>query len=453
MPKRPLGLATALFVLGACGAGPTPRPEARSAAEGDPAAQVDSNLHARMEAFRHLADGDADPDVAAEASVVWKVPIAGAPVRGSALAPVTIVEFGDFQCGYCARAERTMAQIRATYGDSVRFVWRDDPLPFHDRANAAAELAREARAEQGDAGFWMVHDALLTARVDLGDAALDVLSRRLGLDPAAVAAAIARNRYEDGLDDDMELADDVGAEGTPTFFVNGRRIVGAQPFESFKTIIDDELVRTSALVRSGSPVASLYDTIIRNGRVAADPPKVSVPVPSAAPFKGDLAAPIVIQEFADFQCPYCARAEEVLGRVLSRYGSQVRLVWRDLPLPMHANAELAAEAAAEAKRQKGNAGFWAMHDKLLANEAGPHALERPALVGYAKELGLDVARFEKALDSRAHAAAVTIDAKAAAAADIHGTPAFIVGGYELDGAQPFVRFRKMIRRALGEAKP
>src|SRR5580698_6838738 len=170
MPKRPLGLATALFVLGACGAGPTPRPEARWAAEGDRAAQVDSNLHARMEAFRHLADGDADPDVAAEASVVWKVPIAGAPVRGSALAPVTIVEFGDFQCGYCARAERTMAQIRATYGDSVRFVWRDDPLPFHDRANAAAELAREARAEQGDAGFWMVHDALLTARVDLGDA-------------------------------------------------------------------------------------------------------------------------------------------------------------------------------------------------------------------------------------------------------------------------------------------
>jgi protein-disulfide isomerase len=442
-------LVTALFLLGACSGGGAQGTGPRAPTE-DPSVQAAENLHARMEAFRHLADPGGDADAVAEEAVVWRVPIDGAAVRGSAVAPVTIVEFGDFQCGYCVRAESTMTQIRSTYGDSVRFVWRDDPLPFHDRAAAAAELAREARAEKGDAGFWAAHDALLLAHADLGDGALDLVARRLGLDPAAVASAIAQNRYEDALDDDLERADDVGAEGTPTFFVNGRRVVGAQPFESFKPIIDEELAHAAELSRKGTPSASLYDAMIQNGRVAPDPRRLRVEVPAAAPSRGEAGAAVVIQEFADFQCPYCARAEEVLHRVLAKYGSQVRLVWRDLPLPMHAHAELAAEAASEAKKQKGNQGFWAMHDKLLANEAAPHGLERPALVGYAKELGLDVPRFEKALDSRAHAVEVTIDAKAAAAVDIHGTPAFLVGGYELDGAQPFVKFRKMIRRVLAE---
>jgi protein-disulfide isomerase len=449
LPRIP-GLTLALVIVGGCNGGP-PRPQAPRGGDLDPSAQADANLHARMEAFRHLSDGEGDPDSAAEAAVVWRVPIVGAPARGNALAPVTLVEFGDFQCGYCARAESTMAQIRAAYGESVRFVWRDDPLPFHDRAAAAAVFAREARAEKGDPGFWAAHDALLEPHADLSDAGLDLVARRIGLDPAAVASAVTQNRYEDGLDDDMEIADDVGADGTPTFFVNGRRITGAQPFEVFKTIIDDEMVRAVATVRGGTPVASLYEAIIQKGRVAPDPRRLSVSVPATAPYKGDLGAPVVIQEFADFQCPYCARAEEVLRKVLSRYGSQVRLVWRNLPLPMHANAEIAAEAAAEAKRQKGNAGFWAMHDKILAHETAPHALERPALVGYARELGLDAPAFEKALDSRAHAAEVTIDAKAASAVDIRGTPAFIVGGYELDGAQPFVRFRKLIRQALSQA--
>jgi protein-disulfide isomerase len=442
----------ALVALADCGGVEPSKPQAASPVDVDPS-QAESNLHARMEAFRHLGDTEASSEEAAEAAIVWKVPIAGAPARGSAAAPVTIVEFGDFQCGYCVRAEQTMAQIRATYGDSVRVVWRDDPLPFHERAAAAAELAREARAQKGDLGFWAVHDALLAPHADLTDVAFEALAHRVGLDPARVLGAIAQNRYEDGIDDDLELADDVGADGTPTFFINGRRIVGAQPFASFKAIIDEELAHAQAIQRKGAPSHSLYETLIQNGRVSPDPRRLDVSVPATAPSKGEPGAQIVIQEFADFQCPYCARAEEVIRKVLSKYGSQVRFVWRDLPLPMHPYAELAAEAAAEAKKQKGNSGFWGMHDKLLASESLPHALEKPALVVYAKELGLDVVAFEKALDSRAHAAEVTIDAKAAAAVDIHGTPAFLVGGYELDGAQPFVRFRKLIRRALGQARP
>jgi protein-disulfide isomerase len=412
----------------------------------DPAEQA-SNLHARMEAFRHLSDPETAAREDEELAVVWAVPVGTAPARGPSDAPVTIVEFGDFQCGFCVRAEKTLAQIRASYAEQVRFVWRDDPLPFHENAGAAAEFAREARAELGDAGFWAAHDALLDAHGDIGSSALGATARRLNLDTAKAARAIAEDRYQDGIDDDLELADDVGAEGTPTFFVNGHRIVGAEPFETWKPILDAEIAHARAVVAAGTPKDAVYETMIRGGQLAPDPRVVKIDVPGLAPTRGDPTAPVVIQEFADFECPYCFRAEDSLARLLARYPKRVRLVWRDLPLPMHAHAELAAEAASEAKRQKGNAGFWAMHDKLLGHQGFPHGLEKEALVRYASEIGLDVPAFEKALDSRQHAAEVTLDAKAAASVDIHSTPAFVVGGYVLEGAQPLVRFRKWMQRA------
>jgi protein-disulfide isomerase len=182
---------------------------------------------------------------------------------------------------------------------------------------------------------------------------------------------------------------------------------------------------------------------------------VEVSVPKTAPFKGNPDAKVVIQEFAEFQCPYCARAEEPIRQVMAQYGADVKLVWRDLPLGMHANAELAAEAASEARRQKGNQGFWAIHDRLLANQATPGGLERAALETYARQIGLDMAAFNDALDRRVHAAEVTMDAKAARAVDIDGTPAFVVGGYLLEGAQPFTKFKRIIERVLkeGPGKP
>jgi protein-disulfide isomerase len=397
-----------------------------------------------------MAQAGADADPADDTSTVWNVPISGNPLRGNPLADVTLVEFGDFQCGYCARAERVLAQVYATYGEKVRVVWKDEPLPFHDRALAAAEFAREARAERGDAGFWAAHDALFDSGGDLRDGAFALMARTLGLDAARVAAAVAGNRHAASLDGDLELADDLQATGTPTFFINGRRLVGAQPFDTFKAIIDAEILHAEALAKQGTPRAALYDTMVQNGRTAPEPRIVNLPVPNTAPFKGSAGAKVVIQEFAEFQCPYCARAEDLIGQIMARYGADVKLVWRDLPLSMHAHAELAAEAASEAHRQKGNAGFWSMHDRLLSNQATPGGLERPALEVYAKQLGLDLAAFDDALDRRVHAATVTMDAKAAEGADIGETPAFVVGGYLVEGAQPFAKFKKIIERVLNE---
>jgi protein-disulfide isomerase len=395
------------------------------------------------------------PSAKEDTTTVFKVPVGSAPARGPATAKVTIVEFADFQCPFCKRVEDTLAKVRSTYGDRVRIVWRDEPLPFHPRALPAAELAREARAQKGQATFWAVHDALFASQPRLEDTDLEAIARGAGLDVAMVTDAIAKNKHKIAIDQDVGLADDLQASGTPHFFVNGRRLVGAQPFEKFEAIIDEELSHADDLLAKGTPRAALYDAMIKNGRGAPLPEtRYAAPPPADAPWRGSASGRVVIQEFSDFQCPFCKRAQDTLIEVLQQYPGVVKLVWRDLPLPFHPRAREAAEAAREAGRQQGNLGFWKMHDKLFAGQASP-GLERAALDGYAGELGLDVAAFDDALDRHARKRPVEADEAAASDAGVTGTPAFIVGGYFLNGAQPLNKFRKIIDRVLleGPAHP
>jgi protein-disulfide isomerase len=400
-----------------------------------------------------------DDDEKEDTTTVWNVPVVGAPVRGVASAPVTIVEFSDYQCPYCKRVEPALKQVVSTYGDKVRIVWRDEPLSFHPRALPAAELAREARAEKGEAGFWAAHDALFDSQPALADSDLDRIAKTLGLDAGKARSAIDKSRYQAQIDRDGDLADDLEASGTPHFFVNGRRLVGAQPFEKFAALIDEELHHADALVAKGTPPGAVYETIIKAGKGPPPPATLAVQPRTGAPWKGSRTGKVVIEEFADFQCPFCARAEPTLQRIAKDYGTQVKFVWRNLPLPFHAHAMPAAEAAAEAQRQKGNAGFWAMHDKLFAHQ-GDHdgngsGLERAALETYAGELGLDLPAFKNALDNHTHKAELDADHDAVEAAHIEGAPTFVVGGYVVGGAQPYGRFRRIIEQVLasGPGKP
>jgi protein-disulfide isomerase len=160
---------------------------------------------------------------------------------------------------------------------------------------------------------------------------------------------------------------------------------------------------------------------------------------------------VIVQMFADFQCPFCKRAQQTIEDLEKAFPGKIRVVWMNLPLPMHKDAALAAEAAMEAFRQKGDAGFWAMHALLFANQ-GSGGLERPALDGYAAQIGLDAAQFAAALDARAHKAEVDADAKIAHDAQISGTPGFVINGYFVSGAQPLGKFRHVVARALAEAE-
>ena len=158
----------------------------------------------------------------------------------------------------------------------------------------------------------------------------------------------------------------------------------------------------------------------------------------------------MIQEFSDFQCPFCSRVLPTVEQITREYGNRVRIVWRDYPLPFHQQAGPAAQAAREVFAQGGSDKFWAYHDLLFQNQ---RALERADLERYAQQVGgINMARFRSALDNETHKAAVEADMAAVRTAGARiGTPSFFINGRLLQGAQPFEAFKAAIDRALSEA--
>src|SRR6266540_1918344 len=168
------------------------------------------------------------------------VDVTGRPIRGNKDAPVTIVEFSDFQCPFCSRARPTVNKVRETYGDKVRVIFRNFPLSIHPQAQKAGEAAGCA-GEQGK--FWEMHDRLFANQAKLQVPDLKEHAAVLGLDPEAFRQCLDSGRHTADLQRDAEAGTGYGVSGTPSFFINGRPLVGAQPFESFAQVIDDELER------------------------------------------------------------------------------------------------------------------------------------------------------------------------------------------------------------------
>jgi protein-disulfide isomerase len=379
---------------------------------------------------------------------VWKLPIASDdPQRGPRDALVTVVVFSDFQCPFCKRVEGTLDELRRIYDKDLRIVWKDNPLPFHLRAKPAAQVARAVYQARGNDAFWKMHDALFAGPSRLEDADLEALAKEQGLSAGAVHAALKSEKLGARIDESVEQATDFQARGTPHFFINGRRLAGAQPLSKFQELIDAELVRSRALSASGTPRIKLYAELTKDGKTPPPPETKTVPVPPGSVSRGDAKAPVVIQVFSDFQCPFCKRVEPTLSQLEQEFKGSIRIVWRHYPLPFHQQAQLAAEAAEEVLAQKGPDAFWKYHD-LLFEAQGEPGLERTTLDVLADQLGLDMSRFGAALDGRTHQAKVDADAEAAQRADINGTPGFVINDYYLSGAQPVAAFRRLIKLAL-----
>jgi protein-disulfide isomerase len=398
-----------------------------------------------------VAPPPAPPEPEAEDNEVWNVPIAADdPQRGPRDALVTVVQFSDYQCPFCKRVEATLREVRRLYGADLRIVWKDNPLPFHPRALPAAQLARRVYETRGNDAFWQVHDALFDSQPALEDDDFERISKQLGLPVKGSPAGAAADKLRARIEQSVEQAADFQARGTPHFFINGRRLSGAQPLDAFKKLIDEELTKARALVSSGTPRAKVYGELVKLGQGPPLPETKHVPLRPGAASRGNAKAPIVIQVFSDYQCPFCKRVEPTLDEIEKDFKGSVRIVWRHLPLPFHENAQAAAEASEEVLAQKGAAAFWQYHDLLFEAQADP-GLERATLDALADRLGLDMARFKAALDGRVHQAKVDADAEAASNAGINGTPGFLINDYYLSGAQPVAAFRKLVRRALKPA--
>jgi protein-disulfide isomerase len=384
---------------------------------------------------------------------VWNIPILpDDPQRGAKDALVTLVEYSDYQCPFCGHVEATLEELRRLYGKDLRVVWKDNPLPFHPRAMPAAKFARVALQSKGNDAFWKLHDALFANQSSLDDSDFQELAKKQGLNWQAIEPALKSDKLTARIEQSMEQATDFQARGTPHFFINGRRLSGAQPLDEFKKLIDEQLTKARAALQSGTPRAKVYAALMKDAANPPPPETKHIEVPSYAPARGDAKAPVVIQEFSDFQCPFCKRAEPTLLELEKEFKGSIRIVWRHLPLPFHADAQPAAEAAEEVLAQKGPAAFWQYHDMLYEAQGSQGALERVSLDFMADKLGLDMARFTAALDNHIHAAKVQADATVASAMGINGTPAFLINDYYLSGAQPATAFRRLIKRALADTK-
>ena len=375
-----------------------------------------------------------------------RVSVEGLPQFGDYDALVTVVAFTDYECPYCAKAEKTLAALREEYGKDLRVVVASKPLPIHDHAPSAARAFLAAHSlGKGEE----MHAKLFAARDHLDELTIKSASRSLGLDPTTFALALDGPTVAAGIARAEALATRLDVNGTPTFFVNGRRMLGARPLEEFRAVVNEELVKARALVAQGVDRYSVYAKLMANApealapaaQAALDEKPVDIRL-DGAPLRGPARAPVTIAMFSDFECPFCVRLESTMKAVEAAYPGKVRVAFRHLPLPMHAHARLAAKASVAAENQ---GQFWRYHDVLVQHR---DALDRESLRTYAREVGLDLARFDRDLDDAKTESRVATDEAQAASLGVTGTPVAFVNGRRVSGAQPLATFRAVVDRAL-----
>jgi len=166
------------------------------------------------------------------------------PSKGPASAPVTIVEFSDFQCSYCSEVSLTLKKVTERYGDKVRLVFRDFPLDMHKEAPKAAEAAACAHEQRK---YWEMHDRLFANQANLKVDDLKRHAAEIGLKADRFNTCLDSGKYTAEWQEDMKEGTRYGVSSTPVFFINGRLLTGSQPIEAFARVIDEELGRLAPL--------------------------------------------------------------------------------------------------------------------------------------------------------------------------------------------------------------
>jgi protein-disulfide isomerase len=398
-----------------------------------------------------------------------EVPVGLSPSHGDPNALVTVVEFADFQCGYCARSLPLQKRLLAEYPGRVRWVFKHFPLDSHTLAKGASRASLAAHA-QGK--FWEYHDRLFANRQQLSPALQEQLARELGLDLARFRVALQSDALTRLVSDDTELGRKAGVQGTPTFFINGRKVEGSMPYAELERLVREELATAGAMLRRGVARDRIYEELTRPpaapAAAPASQPATSQPAtsrrdqarqptaqklatspakegtlyqvrPGDAPALGSAEALVTVVLFADLQCEKSAEAVQSLRALRREYGERLRIAFRHFPLARHREARAAAEASLAAHAQ---GKFWEFVEKLFAAR---DKLSRPYFLQVARELGLDLTRFHSELQSGRFAKAVTADEDDAVRFGSVGTPSLFVNGRHLRGAPPLDELRKIIR--------
>ncbi len=350
------------------------------------------------------------------------------PYKGNADAPVTIVEYSDYQCPFCQKFwGETLPRIQSEYIDKglVKFVFRDFPLSsIHPYAQKAAEAAQCA-FEQGK--FWEYHDRLFSDSRSWqreGSDEFKRIAKELGLDGSRFGECIDSGKYAGEVQRDLQDGIRAGVTGTPAFFVNGVVIEGAQPFAAFEEVIGAQLSMRSDKSQG-------------------------VDVSDAAHVFGPANSPVTMIEFNDYQCPFCKKfRDETLDDLLQMYGGKIKYVFMDFPISAIHPQAFVAHIAARCAGDQGK--YLQYHDKLFLNQQAwsrfaPESKEEIGeLKKYASEIGLDAALFDQCLDSRKHADEVSSNMQKGVKLGVTGTPTFFINEQRVVGAQPLYVFQDVI---------
>ncbi len=399
------------------------------------------------------------PEVKAEDDSRYKADLRGdEPQLGPDDALVTIIEYSDFQCPYCAKAAPVVKQVVDSYAPDVRVIFKQYPLPNHSKAIPAGKAAYAAH-KQGK--FWEFHDHLFDNKSSVQG--IEAFAKDQGLDVEQFKKDMASKEVADWVDNDHASGGKAGASGTPYFLVNGRPFSGARPITHWEAIVEQEIEHAKSL---GVDRGKVYETLMKDAKAtrgggagiggapskranrpgSPDPSKVYAVKPDGRPQAGPDDALVTIIEYSDFQCPFCEKVLPTLNRIKETYPGDVRIVFRQRPLGMHPQARPAAQAALAAHRQ---GKFWEMHDLLFQNRK---LLSMAKFEELAQQLGLDMAKFKADFEDPEIAKMIREDEVVATTFGARGTPAFFINGRFLSGAQPFEAFQAVIDEEKAKAQ-
>ncbi|MEM6289667.1 MAG: thioredoxin domain-containing protein [Myxococcota bacterium] len=379
------------------------------------------------------------------------------PAMGADDPLVTIIEFADYQCPYCAQAREPLEKALGKFDEDVRLIYKHFPLPGHRMATPAAKAAWAALQQDK---FWEMHADLFEAKASVKE--IGARAASMGMDEAKFLRDFASTEASQAVDSDLLAGAKLGVTGTPVFFVNGHRYVGFRDTSQWTDVLEFEIENAERLVDAGTARAQVYATLmkdaVKNRRskkasepVAAKPggldPNVLYPVDvDGRPTLGPADALVTVAVFSDFQCPYCGRIAPTL-KELVEVEKDVRVVFMQLPIRSHPRARDAAKAALAAGRQDK---FWEMHDLLFERRA---ELNKADFATFAAELGLDAEAFAADVADVALEGLIVTDEALARSLKIASTPSTFVNGHYVRGAVPLKTLRAKVaeQRAVAQA--
>ncbi|HEV8548831.1 MAG TPA: thioredoxin domain-containing protein, partial [Polyangiaceae bacterium] len=416
-------------------AGPTLLPSTPSPSDGAPS---DSSTPARPVFSPPVPTVPFADDAAAP------VPVEGGhPLWGNRDAPVTLTLFVDLECPHSIAFLREVLRLKARRGDDVRVAFRHRPLSQHHEAEIAARALAEIHATRGEQAFWHALGAIARRGETLEPGALEIALDAAGLTGFPLPSPVAR--AEAALAADAELAVALFVRDTPTLFVNGRRFSGYLPRAALEEAVDRELRAADLSLATGVPPARLYTERTRKNflNLGDDPPaRECVPV-GDSPVLGPANAAVTLVEFTDLECELCRQGEAALASALKSAGSDVRVVWKNFPLPQHHRARLAAGVALAARSAAGDRAFWGATRALFEPRS---LLDDEALTQALLRGGFDAAALLEASKAGSYEVSIDADVRLADKLGVSGAPTYFLNGRKLPGALPAAEFQALIAK-------